>query len=324
MRVVDVDRHFVREVVDRAEPAQMAAHHVLDGRGDEEILLTKPQALSLGMVVGGVEDLADDFRHCVFFHGAHVVALVEFFHVDAGGFRTPQTQHADAAAVLAGDVHVIRHGVDRFGADDVDAVVLVVPALGDLPLKGHGERFIVALLEPDFAARQPEVRQLRLPAVHEFLLENAVFIEDRIARGVIALRRQTVEIARGQATEAAVSEARIRFAFVESVELDAVILQSLGEYVCQIQIVQRVLERASHQELHAEINDLFLSCLVALAHEFLPAGIHQVAQDQRQRAVIMLVGRLLGRNAHEVGKLRLDLRFRLLLGHRVIHSVASV
>ena len=51
MRVVEVDRHLLRQQLPVAVVGEEASKHVLHGRGDEEVLLTQAQLPSLG---GGV------------------------------------------------------------------------------------------------------------------------------------------------------------------------------------------------------------------------------------------------------------------------------
>ena len=71
------------------------------------------------------------------------------------------------------------------------------------------------------AARQPEVRQLRLPTLNELLAENTVFIAQGIAHGRVALGGQAVKEAGGKAAEAAVAQAGVRLLFVKVIELYA-------------------------------------------------------------------------------------------------------
>ena len=144
----------------------MPSNNILDRGGYKKILLPQAQALALRMVVGRIEDFADYLGHGVLFHRAHVVALIEFLHVDTRRLRAPQTQHAHTAAVFAGHIQIVRHRIDLLCVDDVDMVVPVVPVFLDVSLKRDGKRAVVALFEPDFPARQPEIGQFRLPAVY--------------------------------------------------------------------------------------------------------------------------------------------------------------
>ena len=69
------------EIVERAVLAQVAVDDILNGRGDEEILLAQAKALALGMIVRGIENLAYDLCHGILLHGAQVIALIEGVHV---------------------------------------------------------------------------------------------------------------------------------------------------------------------------------------------------------------------------------------------------
>ena len=79
--VVDMDSHLVAYIIERAVLAQVAVDYILNGRGDEEILLAQAKALALGMVIRGIEYLAYDLSHGVLLHGAQVIALIEGVHV---------------------------------------------------------------------------------------------------------------------------------------------------------------------------------------------------------------------------------------------------
>ena len=171
--VVDVDGGVVRQVVQGAELLEVAAHDVLHRGGDQEILLRQPQGFALPVIIGGVEHLGDDLGHGLLLHGAHILTLVEQGHVHARGGGAPQPQGGHAAAILARD-----HQVVGLGDDDVGVVVhhvveaVVVPPFPDIAVGQFGPG-----QQPAFPAGEPEIGQLGLPAVHQLLAENAVFIQ---------------------------------------------------------------------------------------------------------------------------------------------------
>jgi hypothetical protein len=139
-------------------------------------LLGKAEALPLQVIVVRVKDLRDDLGHRILLHGAHIVPVVEKLHVEVGARGGPQAQAADASAAVAGNIHVVRHG-DHIGVIPVlHHMVLVVPALLDAAVEVDLHALVRNAAEPDLPAGQPEVGQLRLPAVHQFLPENAVLI----------------------------------------------------------------------------------------------------------------------------------------------------
>ena len=235
--IVDMDGDLIRKVIERRVLPQMTVHNILHGCRYKEILLAQPQALALRMVIRRVEHLADDFRHRVLLHGAHIVALIEERHVEARGFRGPQAQYADPLAILAGDEHVVWNRHDRLIIFVLRVVIGAVPLVLNLALKAHFDGALLLGDEPYLAAGQPEIRQLRLPAVHDLLLENAVFVEDRITGGKIPLRGKAVEVAGGKPSQASIAEARVRLAVIEAFHLDIVVRKRLAEYLGQAEIV---------------------------------------------------------------------------------------
>ena len=190
--VIKVDSRQLRQAVECAVLEQVAPDDVLNCCGNQKILLGKTQALSLRVVILRVEDLGDDLRHSVLLHSAQIVARVKGFHVKIRRPCRPQAQLADSAPILAGDTHVIRHGEHLGVILMVDGVVVVVPGLLHMAVKMDFNRFFRRLLQPNLAARQPKVRQLGLPAVHQLLAENSVLIAQRIPHGGIALGGKAV------------------------------------------------------------------------------------------------------------------------------------
>ena len=69
---------------------------------------------------------------------------------------------------------------------------MVRPALLDLTVEFDDELLVAALGEPAFAAGEPHIGKLDLPAVHDLLLEETVLIEDGKTHGGIVLRRKSV------------------------------------------------------------------------------------------------------------------------------------
>ena len=87
------------------------------------------------MIVRGIEHLAYDLCHGVLLHGAQVIALIEGVHVYLGALCAPETQDADALAVLAGDHHIVGNGVNLLRVLYIDAVIAVLPAVNDIASK---------------------------------------------------------------------------------------------------------------------------------------------------------------------------------------------
>ena len=90
-------------------------------------------------------------------------------------------------------------------------MVLIVPVFFDVAAKVDLHALLRHLLQPNFSTRQPEVRQLRLPAVDQFLAEDAIFIAERIPHRGIPLCGQAIQETRRQTAKAAVSQRRVMF-----------------------------------------------------------------------------------------------------------------
>ena len=305
--VVDMDSHLVADIIERAVFAQVAVDYILNGRGDEEILLAQAKALALGMVIRGIENLAYDLRHGVLLHGAQVIALVEGVHVYFRALCAPEAQDADSLAVLAGDHHIIGYGVDFLRVLYIDAVIAVLPVIDDFAFEADIDALLLARDEPNFAAGKPEIGHLGLPAVNKLLLEDTVFIENGVAHSKISIGCKRIEIARRETAETAVAETRVRLAVIELVELYAEIFECLLHNGNEIEVIERVLERASHEELHAHIVHALRAALFAALFKLMPTLSEHIAGYHRDSLVKLLVVGLLGSYAEKVRELCGDL-----------------
>ena len=106
-----------------------------------------------------------------------------------------------------------------------DVVEAALPALLDLAVELHLNALVGVALEPHLAAGQPVVGLLLLPAVHDLLLEDAVLVEDGVAGAGDAGGGHAVQVAGGQAAQAAVAEARVRLFVVNALQLDVRVRQ---------------------------------------------------------------------------------------------------
>ena len=293
MGVVDMPRRHIRQIVQRAVFFQMALHDVLHRCRHQEILLGQPQRFALAVVIRRIQHLGDDLRHGFLLHRAHIVALIKQRHIHAGRGRPPQPQGGHALAVFACHHHVVGLGDDfgRIFAFNV-VVTLVIPPLVDLAAEIHFFRQLRTRQQPAFAAGQPEIRQLGLPAVHQLLAEDAVFVQQRIPDGGHALGGKTVQEAGRQPPESAVAEAGVRLQLIQRVQFNAPLAHHLFGGTGHIQVIQRVFQRTTHQKFHAQIVHLLGVFLVGFADIGDPALAHQIAQHQHQRVVQVFVGRL--------------------------------
>ncbi len=320
VRVVQVDGREVGQAVERAVREQVVADDVLHGGGDQKILLREPQALPFQVVVVRVEDLGDDLRHGLLLHRAHIVAAVEQLHVELGAGGPPQAQAADALSAVAGDVHVARHGDDLFIALMVHNVEPVVPIVFNMAVEVDLHAFFRLGPKPDLPARQPEIRQLRLPAVHQLLPEDAVLIAQGIPRGGVAERGEGIHEARRQAAQAAVAEAGVRLFLIQRVQLQAHAGEGLAVGVLQPQVVQAVFERAPHEELHAQVINLLGALFFRLFHILMADVFQTVPNGEGNRLVALLVGCIFERHPEHMLQIVADGVLNLLDDVSFSHS----
>ena len=144
------------------------------------------------MVILWVKHLGNDLRHGVPLHGPQIIAAVEQLHVKFLGLSRPQPQPADPLAVLAGNHHIIGHRQNLGGVLYLDGVKAPIPALLQVAVEIDGHRLFRMGLQPYGAAGQPEIRKLSLPAVHQLLTENTIFIPQGVAHSRIFLGGQAV------------------------------------------------------------------------------------------------------------------------------------
>ncbi len=314
MGVVKVYGRQLRQVVQVAVGKEVPSYNILHRGGNQEILLGKAQKLALGVVVLGIEDLGDDVGHGLLLHCPHIVAAAEEVHVELVVLRLPYPKQAYAPAVLAGHVKVIGHGGDGGIVLMLHGVVLLVPLLLDMSVKVHLHGVVGHRLHPYRPPRQPEVRQLRLPAVHQLLLEKAVFVPQRVAHGRIPLGGKAVQETGRKPPQAPVAKARVGLLVIEVAELYAKLRQSLPHIVLKAQVIEVVLQRAPQKELHAKIVYALCLRLHGVLLELRAALGHQLPDDKGHGLVILLVGGVLKGHPEGVGKLIpygfLDLRYR--------------
>ena len=175
--------------------------------------------------------------------------------------------------------------------------------IDDFAFEADIDALLLARDEPNFAAGKPEIGHLGLPAVNKLLLEDSVFIENGVAHSEISVGCKRIEIARRETAETAVAETRIRLALIELVELYAEILERLLHDGDEIEVIERVLERAPHEELHAHIVHALRAALFAALLELVSALPEHIAGYHRDSLVKLLVVGLLGSYAEKVREL---------------------
>ena len=190
------------------------------------------------------------------------------------------------------------------------------PPLPDMPVEADFLGQLRPGKQPAFAAGQPEIRQLGLPAVHQLLAEDAVFIQQGIAHGGDRGGGEGIQKAGGQSPQAAVAQPRIRLQLIQRLQLDAEFLQHPPGLLGQVQVIQGVFQRPAHEELHAQIVHLLGALLPGFGHVFHPAAPHHIPQDQRQGVVEIFIGGLLRLHRKVVQQLAHQHGAQILLRHQ--------
>ena len=184
-------------------------------------MLLKSEALALRVVIRGVEHLADNSCHSILLDCLKIVSVIEFLHIKSGSLSRPQTQYADSFAVFTGDKKIVGDSFDGCVILELYVMVMSIPEIFYPTLKSNLLSALRTLNKPCFAAGEPEIGQLCLPAVNNLLLEDAVFVKDRVTHTVVALCCKAVKVARGKSAETAVAETCIRLTVVKLFELDS-------------------------------------------------------------------------------------------------------
>ena len=276
MGVVDLHGDlFGQEIEPGAEAALEVLDGVLQSGAGEEVMLDQAQALALGMVVLGIEHLADDVGQ-IALQRLVVIAAGEGAEVQSlpGAAGAPHAQGVDGVAVVAGDGHIIRHGQHLMGVAHlkIGATVHLVGfhAAAEMHLHGvvGGGHF------PGVAVFQPVIGHFHLLAVHDALAEQAILIADGAAHGGHIQGGQAVHETGRQTAQAAVAQAGLRLLTEDAAPADAQLQQGFAHVVHAAQVDGVAVQAAARQKFHGQI-------IQALAHVGLVlfAGGHPLLHD---------------------------------------------
>ena len=250
MGIVDLDHVLLMEVLQRAVLLDMLAGNGLHRGGHEEILLLQAQGFALVMIILGIEHLGDHVGHGALFTGAKILSLRKQLHIKRlGRLGIPQAQGVHMVGVIAGDLHIAGDG-QHTGVVLMDHhQVVVVPAGADLAAEADLLGLLQLGQQPRVAQLHPVVGQLHLLALHDLLLENAQLIADGVAGGGNVQGGHAVQIAGGQAAQAAVAKARVRLHVEDVGRLETQILDGLLQLGQHVQIIGVLHQTAAHQKL---------------------------------------------------------------------------
>ena len=117
-------------------------------------------------------------------------------------------------------------------------VVVLLPLLVDLAVKMNLDSLIGYGYEPRSAAGQPVIGKLCLPAVYDSLLEDTVFVKDRVACCGECAGCKSVKVAGGKSAKTAVTESCIGFFLLDMFNLYIKLLECLCHFVLHTEVVE--------------------------------------------------------------------------------------
>ncbi len=170
----------------------------------EEILLAQTQDLALRVVIVGVQDLADRLGAGSLADGALVIAVIEALHINAGALGLPQAQLGNTVGAVTGNIHIVGHG--ETVCNDIRAawwnllhVSTAARQIGSPPCSSSG--WLLIQTSPPGS----QLSAVRLRAVHQLLLKDAVLVQDGVAGAVVTIGGHAIQIAGGQTAQTAVA-----------------------------------------------------------------------------------------------------------------------
>jgi hypothetical protein len=291
MGVVELDGDLVGEGVDFVAVGLEAADDVVEGAGDEEVLLLEAQFAALLDVVVGVEDLGDVLGEGLGLVGLHVVAVVEEGEVEVlGGPGLPEAQVVDGVVAIAGDRVVVGDAEDGFIVDPAGEETALAFFHFDAAAEMDFELGFGALDFPGIAVAQPVVGFLDLVAVADFLAEDAVIVADAVAVAGKLEGGEGVEEAGGEAAEAAVAETGVAFDVAQEVPGEAQLLHGLADGIVELEIDDVIAHGAADEVLHGEVVGALGAGLVVGDGGADPAVDEAVANGEGEGVVAVVIG----------------------------------
>ncbi len=182
MRIIHLEYNIFRQLMDIVMLCPEGGKRTLKGRGDEEVLLTQSQLLTLHMIVVGIKHLCQGTCQIGILHCQRIIALVKLIQVEIRDcLCVPDTQSVDHAVAVAHYRDIVGYRTYRCVillseyTSAVDYFCLYTAAeshflgiFGSLHLKG-------------IAVPEPFIRYFVLIAVPDLLPEHAVMIADAAA-----------------------------------------------------------------------------------------------------------------------------------------------
>mmetsp|Transcript_15868 Transcript_15868/g.40296 ORF Transcript_15868/g.40296 Transcript_15868/m.40296 type:complete len:476 (+) Transcript_15868:1271-2698(+) len=229
MRVVQLQRHLVREIFERAVLRGVPPKDVLQRRRHEEVLLLQAKLLALVSAVVGVKHAGNGLGVLLLENACDVVARVERLQVKlAARLGRPQAQVDRVRRAVSRDGVVVRHGVHLLGGIPHKDLPPILLARADMAVEADWIRHVRPLNLPRIAEREPVVGILALKAVLYRLAEHAVLVAQAVSPCGEILRRHRVQEARRKSPEPSISERGVALSLLDDLEVVAELLESLA------------------------------------------------------------------------------------------------
>ena len=258
-------------------------------------------------------------------HAFEKVPFRKGLHVEVFGIlRFPQAQNGNRLGIRPGNHHIVGDRFHLFRVVMLDAHAVFRPDLADISVEPDAERLIRTLNQPDVSAGQPDIRQLRLPSVYDFLLKQAILVQDRIAHRRVALRCQRIHKTGRQPSEPSVAQPGIRLQIVEFLQTMAVFFQIGVDCAADPQVVGVVFHGLPHQKLHAEIIDALSVLSLVFFIKFIALFQQNIADRERDGPINLILACLFDRHAEVSREFPLDqgrgFFYRKIFGHSFLRS----
>ena len=227
----------------------------VDAGRDKQVLLLQAQQTAVLAGVVGVEDGADGLGLGALGVCQGVVAAVESLQIEVllDRLSGPDAQLVDGLAGIAHDGDIIRDGQDILRVHRaVERAAVLLKAL-DVATKLDGHGLILTADLPGIAVGEPLVGSLDLAAVNDLLLKQAVAVAHAVAVAGNALGCHGIQEACGQTAQATVAQSRIGLLVLDDGQVEAHVVERLGDHVAHAKVEQVVVEQAADQKLDREV-----------------------------------------------------------------------
>ena len=192
MGIIELTLESLMEIIETVMNKEMGAYHILQGTGDQKVLLFQPQLFSLELFIVGIKHLGNGFSADFIFHRAVVVTGVKFFKIKRGGsLSAPQPKKVNIIDLETGNRRIIRDAGNHPGRNPANTPVT---ALSVVYLASAAKTDIAGYIRlfdfPGIARMQPAVTEFLLPAVNYLLIKHAIFITNTVTDGRDLQRRE--------------------------------------------------------------------------------------------------------------------------------------